>query len=33
MKKLGRFLLGVILFCFLTVAALAVLLTVFSEKN
>ncbi len=33
MRKLGRFLLGVILFCFLAVATLAVLLTLFSEKN
>lgn len=33
MKKLGRFLLGVILFCFLFVATAAVLITLFSEKN
>lgn len=33
MRKLGRFLLGIILFCFLAVATLAILLTLFSEKN
>lgn len=33
MKKLGRFLLGVILFCFLAIATVAVLITLFSEKN
>ena len=33
MRKLGRFLLGVILFCFLAVATLAVIVTLFSKKN
>ncbi len=33
MRKLGRFLLGVILFCFLAVATASVLITLFSEKN
>ena len=33
MRKVGRFLLGVILFCFLAVATVSVLITLFSEKN
>ena len=33
MRKLGRFLLGVILFCFLAIATASVLITLFSEKN
>ena len=33
MRTFGRFLLGVILFCFLAVATAAVLITLFSEKN
>ena len=33
MRKLGRFLLSVILFCFLAVATMAVVITLFSEKN
>lgn len=33
MRKLGRFLLCVILFCFLAIATASVLITLFSEKN
>ena len=33
MRKLGRFLLGVILFCFLAIATASILITLFSEKN
>ena len=33
MRKFGRFLLGVVLFCFLFVATFSVLVTLFSEKN
>ena len=33
MRKIGRFLLGLILCCFLAVATVSILITIFSEKN